>query len=297
MVSGQTVQQTNDSGFVISGYIQTPLDTTGAFGDTTGLFVMKTDILGNTQCVKIFSYLQTTWTEAKNSIFQTTDGGFVIAGDKKDTAQLSKSYLLKLDANGDTLWSKIFDLQGVHNYAEYAVETSDGSIVLTGSSFDSLLIIRMYLLKTDQNGTMQWIKYFQDYTSGCEVHQTTDKGFIIVGGKLQTQTNWDFYLVKTDSMGNLISTGLSTIFQTSEQVIVYPNPFVNNVSILINKSNYKEANISIYNLWGQTLYTEQKNTLHVSYSQTIDLSFLSSGIYFIDVILDGERTVKKLVKE
>ncbi|MBL0098009.1 MAG: T9SS type A sorting domain-containing protein [Bacteroidetes bacterium] len=253
--------------------------------------------MGNTQWVKIFSYLQTTWTEAKNSIFQTTDGGFVIAGDKKDTAQLSKSYLLKLDANGDTLWSKIFDLQGVHNYAEYAVETSDGSIVLTGSSFDSLLIIRMYLLKTDQNGTMQWIKYFQDYTSGCEVHQTTDKGFIIVGGKLQTQTNWDFYLVKTDSMGNLISTGLSTIFQTSEQVIVYPNPFVNNVSILINKSNYKEANISIYNLWGQTLYTEQKNTLHVSYSQTIDLSFLSSGIYFIDVILDGERTVKKLVKE
>ncbi len=79
--------------------------------------------------------------------------------------------------------------------------------------------------------------------------------------------------------------------------MVYPNPFVNEISIVVDKPNIQNGIISIHNLLGETFYVEEINNLKGIYRQTIDLSFLPGGIYFMDATFDGERIVKKIVKE
>ena len=76
-----------------------------------------------------------------------------------------------------------------------------------------------------------------------------------------------------------------------------PNPFISEISITIQKQNIKQATFTIKNILGQTIFNIQENNLSSTYIKTIDLSFLSKGIYFLDVIIDGEQTVKKIVKE
>lgn len=296
-VSAESIQQTADSGFVICGYIDTPLDSNGVFGNTSGLFINKLDVSGNSEWVKIFSNFKTGFSSAISYIEQTNDGGFVVVGGvNRDSIIYSKTYILKLDANGDTLWSRVFDLQGGINYAESVLETDNGTIVLTGSSYDSLNVIREYLIKTDNLGNLIWIKYINDNTTGCEVHQTSDSGFIIIGGIYQ-QNNWDIYLVKTDSSGNVVQTGFDDINYIESDIQFYPNPCSNSINIKINQTYRVSGSICIYNIFGQKLYCHPKISLSSELKHTIDLDFLSSGVYFIELLIDGERTIEKIVKE
>jgi hypothetical protein len=78
---------------------------------------------------------------------------------------------------------------------------------------------------------------------------------------------------------------------------ISPNPFVNAISITIHKQNIKHTSFFIYNVLGQIVFHEQENNLNNTDSKTIDLSELSQGIYFLDIIINEERTVKRIMKE
>ena len=58
-----------------------------------------------------------------------------------------------------------------------------------------------------------------------------------------------------------------------------------------------EATFSIKNILRQTVFNRQEKNINSNYTKTIDLIFLIKGIYLLDVIIDGERAVKKMVKE
>ena len=48
---------------------------------------------------------------------------------------------------------------------------------------------------------------------------------------------------------------------------------------------------------GQVIYRQKENNLANSYTKMLDLSYLPDGVYVIEVIIDGERTVRRIVKE
>jgi hypothetical protein len=54
---------------------------------------------------------------------------------------------------------------------------------------------------------------------------------------------------------------------------------------------------NIKNILGQTVFHQQEKIQRSSYTKMIDLSSLANGIYLLEVIIDGERSVKKIVKE
>jgi hypothetical protein len=66
---------------------------------------------------------------------------------------------------------------------------------------------------------------------------------------------------------------------------IYPNPIQN--TIYINTTGQTET-VKIYSLQGQ-LIKESTNT-------TLDVSSLSSGVYFIQVLIEGKIITKKIVK-
>lgn len=79
-------------------------------------------------------------------------------------------------------------------------------------------------------------------------------------------------------------------FELSD-ISIYPNPFESTITVEIG--NIQEAEYAIYSITGQKL----KNGSIQNNRNSIDLSILASGIYFIDVLSNSKSVTKKIIKE
>jgi len=139
------------------------------------------------------------------SVQQTTDGGYILAGFTQSYgAGSGDAWLVKTDAIGVEQWSQTF---GGSRYdgAKSVQQTADGGYILAGftgsygaGGNDA------WLIKTNAAGVEQWSQTFGG--SGNDeiysVQQTTDGGYILAGF---TQSygagSGDAWLVKTDAIG------------------------------------------------------------------------------------------------
>ena len=191
---GWSVQQTGDGGFVIAGSTA----SSGAGG--VDVYLIRTNASGNEQWSKKFGG---SGYDSGDSVRQTGDGGFVIAGETTSSgAGKSDVYLIKTDASGNERWNKTFGGSG--DDLGYSVrQTSDGGFVIAGWTASSGAGgVDVYLVKTDASGNEQWSKMFggsgDDY--GYSVQQTSDGGFVIAGyTKSSGAGGNDVYLVKISS--------------------------------------------------------------------------------------------------
>lgn len=199
---GSAVQQTSDGGYILTGQI----DSYGAgFGD---FYLIKTDASGNVVWTRAYGVAGE---EAGVSVKQTTDGGFIIGGTSENTGPLGKDMcLIKTNSLGDTLWAKIYGGPLIDECNE-VIQTADGGYIMCGRSFSFSVAgdYDIYVVKTDNQGTVQWSKTYgssasaSDNEFGYSIQQTNDGGYIITG------ETWSFglgpsnvYLIKTDALGN-----------------------------------------------------------------------------------------------
>ena len=144
------------------------------------------------------------------SVQQTDDGGYIIGGAIYSFGSISGDvWLLKTDANGDTVWTKIYGGAGTDE-GQCVQQTTDSGYIIVGwtESFGAGAW-DVWLLKTDADGDTLWTKtyggIFVDY--GYSVQQTNDGGYIIVGWtKSFGAGDYDVYLVKTDVDGDTLWT-------------------------------------------------------------------------------------------
>ena len=183
-----SVQQTSDGGFIITG----ATDSSGS----RDVYLIKTDNIGNIMWAKSYGGPADDYGKA---VKQTSDGGYIVTGYYTDNISTDESvYLIKTDANGDTLWTKTF---GGASFDEgnSVQQTDDGGYIISGHTYSfGSPSGSTYLIKTDNNGSVEWSnKYYFGVEINNSLEITSDKGFIIVG----SVTNYA-YLIKTDSMGN-----------------------------------------------------------------------------------------------
>ena len=194
---GYSVQQATDGGFIIAG-------TTCSFGDPLGdVYLIKADPNGNTLWQNTFGG---SGAEYGYSVQQTSDGGYIIAGRTRFFgAGWEDVYLIKTNSAGNLLWQKTFGGSS-GDVGSSVQQTSDGGFIIAGMSHPGTRSADVYLVKTDPNGNQEWQKTFgRVYADeGFSVQQTIDGGFIIAGDTRSFGAgNWDVYLIKTDSGGNL----------------------------------------------------------------------------------------------
>ena len=140
---------------------------------------------------------------------QTTDGGYIITGRVSSSPHI---LLSKIDAYGDSLWSKFFGWQGTGQIDDehgYSVrQTNDGGFILVGYSKvvqQAQSFKWIYLVKTDGNGDSLWTKYYPSISafSANTVQQTNDGGYMICGktNYIGNGNNRDVFILKTDGNG------------------------------------------------------------------------------------------------
>jgi hypothetical protein len=135
---------------------------------------------------------------------QTTDGGYIITGYTVSYASGDAFvYLIKTDAFGDTLWTRIYG-DSLENYGRSVQQTTDSGYIIVGSKQSTASNFDVWLIKTDSLGDTLWTKTFGNAydDDGYSVQQTTDGGYIIVAWT-SLYAAGDFWLIKTDASGNI----------------------------------------------------------------------------------------------
>jgi len=143
--------------------------------------------------------------EYGESVQQTSDGGFIIAGSTYSYgAGQWDAYLIKTDNSGIEEWSQTFG--GIWSDWGYSVQqTSDGGYIIAGYTRSyGAGGADFYLFKTDALGNEEWGRAFggSDEDEGRSVQQTNDGGYIMVGFTYSYGAgSSDVYLIKTDTLG------------------------------------------------------------------------------------------------
>ncbi|MGZ3866266.1 MAG: T9SS type A sorting domain-containing protein [Bacteroidia bacterium] len=79
---------------------------------------------------------------------------------------------------------------------------------------------------------------------------------------------------------------------------VYPNPANNDLTIEINKTSPSANNsYSVYGVDGKVVLSRSIGSVAAGkYQEKVDMSTLSPGMYFVEVVSDGARSTKKVTK-
>ncbi len=139
---------------------------------------------------------------------QTLDGGYIVAGATDSFGVGSVDvYLVRTDGLGNLLWEKTYGGSRSES-GRFVSLTIDGGYIVAGdtNSFGAGKD-DVYLVKTDRLGNLEWEKTFggAGIDRAESVQQATDGGYIL-GGVSDSfgGGDADFYLVKTDILGNLV---------------------------------------------------------------------------------------------
>ena len=196
--SASSLVTTSDEGYAIAG------DTHSFGAGGSDFWLVKTDSSGNMQWNK--TYGGTSYDNAY-SLVQTGDGGYAIAGSTQSYgAGESDFWLVKTDASGNMEWNQTYGGENAEQ-ANSLVTTSDGGYAIAGSTYPIAGTSDFWFVKTDEFGNMEW-----NQTYGGEINEdayalvtTSDGGYAIAGSTSSFGAGtYDFWLVKTDSHGNVV---------------------------------------------------------------------------------------------
>jgi len=192
------IVQTGDGGYAIAG-------TTSSFGaGSADFWLIKVDPSGNMQWNRTYGGPEA---DVAHAMVQTSDGGYAIAGQTYSFgAGDSDFWLVKVDSSGSIQWHKTYG-QTTADGATSLIQTSGGGYVLAGYSTDSNATKDLWFVKTDSSGNMQWNRTYggSRWDEANSVIQTSDGGYALAGttSSFSDDMSSDFWLVKTDSNGNV----------------------------------------------------------------------------------------------
>jgi hypothetical protein len=291
---GNSVQQTTDGGFIVTGV----KDETTVGQDRSYVWLIKTDTNGDTLWTRTFIGNQIA---QGYSVQQTSDGGYIIAGVTNaiwsHPFSFGNAWLIKTDANGDTLWTNTFgdSLGGQRGYS--VQQTSDGGYIFTG--FTNSTDIDLWLIKTDANGDTLWTKTFGDSLSdfGYSVQQTSDGGYIIAGETSSIGAGGsDVWLIKFAPDITSINQNPHTSITGYQLKQNYPNPFNPSTTIefAIPKAGF--VTLTIYDVLGEKVSTlVSENLTAGSYQYQWNAGDLASGVYFYSIEASGFTKSRKML--
>ena len=194
-----SVLQAADGGYILAG------STTSYGAGGCDFWLVKTDANGALLWSRTFGGF---YDDGCLSATPTSDGGYLLAGYtcSSDAAESADSWIVKTNANGDSLWSRTYGRYIPESFHSVA-QTFDGGYIFAGN-VGFYTDTDFWLVKTDSNGDTLWCQTYggdlPDY--GTSVIQTSDSNFILAGYSYSFGYGWlpDLWVLKIDSDGDTL---------------------------------------------------------------------------------------------
>ncbi|MGB9700612.1 MAG: hypothetical protein ACPL5I_14645 [Thermodesulfobacteriota bacterium] len=138
-----SIKLTSDGGFIAAG------KKSSVAGDAD-FWIAKLKSNGDLDWEKTYG---SSYDEIAYSIQQTSDGGFILAGETKTSGGDTDFLILKLDANGGVVWEKTYGSSG-NDVARSIQQTSDGGYIVAGETTTAAGDTDFWVLKLDANGNL-----------------------------------------------------------------------------------------------------------------------------------------------
>lgn len=195
----QNIMATSDGKLLISG--QTSVTDTLPGGN---IYLLKVETNGDPIWIRTFL---TDERHTASHLLETENGEYLITGSTLLEVNLTKVYLLKVDADGTKLWDQKIG-QFVNNVGRSTIELTNGDLVICGAtSNESSSDIQVLLAKTDLLGNLQWEKKLGENSIselGASLKANLDGTYTITGFTTgNTEASRDIILIKADQNGNL----------------------------------------------------------------------------------------------
>ncbi len=192
---GKSIITTIDTAYAIIG-------ATESFGSgNTDMYLFKIDSLGNLLWSKTYGGSNVDW---GMDLKQTIDTGYILTGYSNSESWDYNIYVVKTDALGDSLWTRTY---GGNDWDfSYSIETtSDSGYVIAGETYSyGSGISDGYAIKLDRLGDTLWTKMFGGAGKDVfkDVVETKSGDLLFAGAKTTPNGDTDYWLVKTDNLGN-----------------------------------------------------------------------------------------------
>ena len=313
-----SIKQTFDGGYILGGWSisNTSGDKNENSLGNSDYWAVKLDPFGNIQWQNTIGG---NYQEELHSIRQTFDGGFILAGssisdisgDKTENCLGDIDYwVVKLDTSGNIQWQNT--IGGNSGDELNSVEqTLDGGYILGGISYSNISGDKTennigggdyWVIKIDSVGITQWQNTVGgNYGDGIRsISQTSDGGFLLGG------TSWsnisgdktencigltDYWIIKLAP--DTITSIHSAIPNPHSSISFSPNP-ANEYSVISYRFAVGDV-LRITDILGRIIFTKTFSSPTLN-SRLQTLNYLP-GIYFVEVISDKGKTVRKMLKQ
>lgn len=301
---------TADGGYVMVGTSgANGGDVTGHHGDAD-YWVVKVDSVGTLQwqrCLGGSGYDQ------PRSVLQTSDGGYIIAGessssngDVTDPRGSTDYWIVKLLSDGSLDWQR--SLGGsVVDRAQSVLETDDGSYVVAGgaASVDGDVANNLgngdsWLLKLASDGTIIWQASYGGSSSDLaySICRSNEGSFVFAGFTNSTdghvsgnQGAFDVWVVKLGSEPTSVhEIGTDPVF------LISPNPASTDVAITFSSTPDDRVQLQLYNSAGQqvAILMDERRPAGIQ-TTNIQLGQFSAGTYKLILVVGGRVISRELV--
>ncbi len=196
---GRKIQPTADGGYIIIG-------STESYGaGFYDIYFVKIDAAGDTQWTRTYG---TSYAEYGKAVHQAADGGYIAAGQKYESGFGNQIWILKMDENGDTTWTRTYGGSGSEDVNDVEQTTDLGYVFVGNTTSFGAGNGDLYIVKIDSSGYVDWEKtYGNSYPDwGNALALTGDGGMIIAGGTRTSPDPEDCYawLLRVNQNGDTV---------------------------------------------------------------------------------------------
>jgi hypothetical protein len=317
----RSMEQTTDNGYILAGYSNSPIS-----GDKT----VNNKGIGDFWIIKINDTGEIQWQNTYGAegddqpyvIHQTIDAGYIVGGNSNSKNALTTMggivsngtdyWVLKLDPDGEVLWSKTYDF-GKVDILTSLVENNDQTYLIGGYAQsenkrprEGIVGKAMNMVNKEKDGVNDYIALKID-EKGEEIWnktvgsagedilrklvETRDGGYLMAGTSNSSASkdkngsigSNDFWVVKLKDKAK--------VEKVKASIEAIPNPVVTYTNVIVGY-DFNDGTASVIDILGRVL----QNFKISSRTVPVDLSHYAEGIYIIKIQTDVKTESVKVIK-